>query len=490
MVDSEGARDTLEGTEDPSASVSDEAWTKPGTALGDRFVVERTLGSGGMGYVVLARNLELGQPVAIKLLLPARAMSEEAKNRLTREARAAARIKSTHVVRIFDVVSKGPAAPYIVMEYLTGETLRQLLARSGRLPVERAVDIVVQACEALAEAHRNGTIHRDLKPSNLFLTSFPGRASFVKVVDFGIAKTTESAVATLTQSQALLASPAYASPEQLRASKDVDERSDVWSLGVILYESVTGRLPFAGRTLAELSSEILRDSPTPPSAHRSDLSPALERVILRCLEKEPADRFESVDSLVAELEPFAPETAKECLAYIRDLGVREEMPVLEGADDQSDATSAGSSHHRSTLTHASVASATKSPSSSWMNRRVLALVVSAGILVFAVAILRSKAEPANATSPTESASSVALGAATPPPTPLVVSHEHLEPGAEGPAPSSAAAEPTSAPPVTKPQSRIEPTSSRTPRVPASTSAHPKPHPIDTLPLNDLIDGRR
>jgi serine/threonine-protein kinase len=483
-VDPDGGDDAFEGTEGPRASVPDEAWTKPGTMLGDRFVVESTLGSGGMGYVVLARNLELGEPVAIKLLLPARAMSEEAKNRLTREARAAARIKSAHVVRIFDVVSKGPGAPYIVMEYLTGETLRQLLVRSGRLPIERAVDIVAQACEALAEAHRNGTIHRDLKPSNLFLTSIPGRPRFVKVLDFGIAKTTETADTTLTQSQALLASPAYASPEQLRASRDVDERSDVWSLGVILYESVTGRLPFVGRTLAELSSEILRDPPRPPRAHCSDLSPELERVILRCLEKEAVNRFESVDSLVRALATFAPETTSECLAYIRDLGGPKPVPPVVPDD-----TSAGSSRHRSTLTHASVAFAVKGPSPSWMNRRALAFVISAALLVLAVAIVGAPRESTSATSPLESSRSVEPRAATPPPAQPAVSPEHPTTNADQLGPRPPSAEPRRAPSMAMPPSQVEHARSRTPRVPASASARPKPHPLDTLPLNDLIDGR-
>ena len=483
-ADSVGGRG--EASEQASASVRDEALTKPGTVLGERFVVERALGSGGMGYVVAARNVELGQPVAIKLLLPARAMSDEAKNRLAREARAAARIKSAHVVRIFDVVSKGPGAPYIVMEYLTGETLRQLLTRTGRLPVDQAVDIVVQACEPLAEAHRNGTIHRDLKPSNLFLTALPRRPRFVKVLDFGIAKTTESADSALTQSQALLASPAYASPEQLRASRAVDARSDVWSLGVMLYETVTGQLPFGGGTLAEISSEILRDLATPPSAHRSDLPPELEAVILRCLEKEPADRFESVDALVMALERFAPESAEECLAYIRDLGDREPAPPAEP-----DEPSIRSSRHRSTLTHASVAAPAERASTRWMNRGVLALVAGAAMFLLGVAILGEKMEPTNATS--TSTSRVDLDAATRPSAPPAMPVREDPVAVEPRQSRTMVPEPTPALSVAKQKARLVPARPSIPSAPASApapSAPAEPSPLETLPLDALIDGRK
>ena len=488
MVDKDGGHGQV--SERSSATVNDETWTSPGTVLGDRFVVERKLGSGGMGYVVAARHIELGQPVAIKLILPARAMSEEARNRLTREARAAARIKSAHVVRIFDVVSRGPAVPYIVMEYLTGETLRQLLERTGRLPVDRAVDIVLQTCEALAEAHRNATIHRDLKPSNLFLTAIPGRPCFVKVLDFGIAKTNEVDASTLTHSQALLASPAYASPEQLRASKDVDERSDIWSLGVILYESVTGQPPFDGRTLAELSSEILRDAPTPPSAHRADLSDELERVILRCLEKEPANRFESVESLVLALEPFAPAAARECLTYIRDLG--DSKQALPAERDES---SIGASHHRSTLTHASVASAAVRASPKWINHLVIASVMAAALLWLAIAITPNGAQPENTKSPTANAQRVEPRVATtaPPPPSVTFALEHLAPGAEVRGRAAPAPEPAPSPSSAKSRIRPAPARARAPSVPPSASPpaeRAEPSKLEALPLNELIDGRK
>jgi serine/threonine-protein kinase len=310
------------------------------------------------------------------------------------------------------------------------------------------------------------------------------------VFDFGIAKTRESGASTLTQSQALLASPAYASPEQLRASKEVDERSDVWSLGVILYESVTGRAPFNGQTLPELSSEILRDAPTPPRAHRSDLSPELEGVILRCLAKEPADRFESVESLVMALEAFAPVAAKECLAYIRDLGDSTSAPPPDF-----DESGLGRQHHRSTLTHASVAAPADRVSPRRTNRLVLASLTGAALLGLVVAILRGRAEPVNASNQAESPTSGVLTAkptALPEPS-VPPASERVESGAERLERDSALLEPVSALSGPAPKVRSEPARKRTKPLPADASAQPKrtePSPLETLPLNELIDGRK
>jgi serine/threonine-protein kinase len=481
-----GASPPLDAEEE-GAGALEEVWSKPGVVLGGRFVVERRLGSGGMGYVVAARHPELEERVAIKLLRPGRALSEEARTRLVREARAAARIRSAHVVRIFDVVSQGAGAPYVVMEYLAGETLAQLLARTGRLPVERAVEIVVQSCEPVAEAHRNGTIHRDLKPSNLFLTTLPGRACFVKVLDFGIAKTREGEAAALTQSQALLASPAYASPEQLRASKEVDERADIWSLGVILYECLTGRLPFGGRGLAELSSEILRDAPQPPSAHRKDLPVRLERTILRCLEKEPTERFENVEALVSSLQSFAPSAAAECLEYVRDLGPKSSAPAA------SSDSSFEPSQHPSTLTHASVASATGRPNSKRTNRWLLGLL---GVPVF---LLIFRSYPAEKSAlPAATPATTTAAADRPPdlptPTPSVTSAHERSIISANPL-ATPALVPLSGPKLSDAAPRTRPTTAlaRERRPVASASAVPvasPPSALEALPLNDLIDGRK
>src|ERR1041385_1681636 len=223
----------------------------PGSVIDGRFEVEAVLGRGGMGYVLAARHRDLDERVAVKLLLPNKS-GGAARQRMLREAQNAAKIKSEHSVRILDVVNIGPAAPYIVMELLRGESLAARLSRSGPLPVPDVVDIVIQACEAVGEAHQVGIVHRDLKPSNLFLVDKPGLGSFVEVLEFGVSKRFEAdSNHELTQSRALLGSPVYAPPEQLRASRKVDRRADIWALGTILYQALTQQLPFRGDTLAE-----------------------------------------------------------------------------------------------------------------------------------------------------------------------------------------------------------------------------------------------
>jgi serine/threonine-protein kinase len=307
----------------PQASTLPSAGSKggplePGIVLDQRYLVEGVLGTGGMAYVVAARHLELQHRVAIKLTLPGKT-SEQGRLRMVREARTAAQIKSDHVVRVLDVVSSGPNAPYIVMEYLRGETLAHRLGSKEKLQIKDVVEILLQTCEAVGEAHHLGMVHRDLKPSNLFLVAKPGNTWSAKVLDFGITKTIESIAQRLTHSHAMLASPAYAPPEQLRASSDVDLRADIWSLGVIAYECLTGSLPFRGDSLPDVCAQVLQNTPVPPRQLRSEIPIALERVILRCLEKDLARRYASIEELVLALDQFAPSPARKCLTYLRGL---------------------------------------------------------------------------------------------------------------------------------------------------------------------------
>jgi len=217
------------------------ATVQPGDVLCDRYRVDRVLGSGGMGVVVLAEHIELRERVAIKFLLDSAADDVELSERFLREARAAVRIRSEHVVRVSDVGRLPSGAPYLVMEYLEGEDLSQRLER-GRVPIEDAVDYVMQCCEAMHVAHRAGIVHRDLKPANLFLTQRPDGSPIIKVLDFGISKVggAEAAQLSLTRTQTMMGSPLYMSPEQMRSSKDVSPSTDIWSLGVILHELISG----------------------------------------------------------------------------------------------------------------------------------------------------------------------------------------------------------------------------------------------------------
>jgi serine/threonine-protein kinase len=278
-----------------------------GDRIAGKYLVERRLGSGGMGVVIAARHIELGQRVAIKIL---HRRGEAVTARFLREARICARLASDHIPRVFDVGRLDNGAPYIVMEYLVGEDLGRLVAR-GPLVKADAVGYLLDACAALSAAHAAGIVHRDLKPANLFLTTRSDGRPVAKVLDFGISKSSaaEEEVAplegALTSTGTMLGSPLYMSPEQIRARKDVDARTDIWALGVILYELLTGRQPFRAPTLAAAAVAIAVEAPTPPSRLQAELPPALDAVILRCLEKEPRARFQSVDALAKALRPFA-----------------------------------------------------------------------------------------------------------------------------------------------------------------------------------------
>jgi serine/threonine-protein kinase len=273
-------------------------------AIGDvvdgKYRVERVVGRGGMGMVVAATHARLGTTVALKFLRTKMVEQPSVTERFLREARATAALKSEHVCHVFDVGTHD-GTPYIVMELLDGIDLSRLLKEAGPLPVDEACHYLVQACAGLAEAHAARIIHRDLKPANLLLTTRTDGTALIKVLDFGIAKASTETDHELTQSSSVLGSPAYMSLEQLRSSKLVDERSDLWSLGITLFQLVTGTRPYAGDGPADLALKIAL-SPTPR------LPPALgalDHVVSRCLQKEPADRFQTVAELASALAPFA-----------------------------------------------------------------------------------------------------------------------------------------------------------------------------------------
>jgi serine/threonine-protein kinase len=292
---------------------------EPGTVLAGKYRVERVLGQGGMGVVAAAYHLQLEQRVALKLMLPHAVVSGEAVARFLREARAAARISSEHVARVFDVGALETGEPYIAMEYLEGSDIAELLVQRGRLPVEEAVDYLLQACEALAEAHAAGIVHRDLKPGNLFLVRRVDGRRFVKVLDFGISKVTGGPAqsnAPATRTSALMGSPLYMSPEQMGSSKHVDARSDVWALGVVLYELVSGTPPFNGETLPQVCARVMSEPAPPLTELAPGLPPALCGAVHRCLEKDPARRFQSVAELAHALEPLASPSARQSIERI------------------------------------------------------------------------------------------------------------------------------------------------------------------------------
>lgn len=286
-----------------------------GTIVGNKYRIDGLLGSGGMGVVYSAMHLELDAPVAIKVLRGELTKNEELSSQMLFEARAVARLSSVHVVRILDVARLPTGAPYIVMEQLRGTDLASLIEKDGPLSITDAVAYLRQACEGLYEAHRLGIVHRDLKPENLFLARTP-EGVVLKILDFGISKyiggvgggLRRAPRSTLTRSGRAVGSPFYMSPEQMRADPGLDARADIWSLGAILYELLTARCPFEADTPAALCAKVLADDAPSLHAFSSSIPVQLDQILHRCLEKDPAQRFQSVAELADALRDF--ETAE------------------------------------------------------------------------------------------------------------------------------------------------------------------------------------
>jgi eukaryotic-like serine/threonine-protein kinase len=275
-----------------------------GDVLLEKYRIERVLGSGGMGFVVAATHLGLDLTVAIKMLLPAAAKNPELAARFSREARAAAKLKSDHVVRVMDVGTTEYGTPYLVMEHLEGRDLAAVLRERGPLPPDEAVRYALETCEGLAEAHARGIVHRDLKPGNLFLARLPDGGTSIKIVDFGISKSRdEREELSLTSSHAFVGSLAYISPEQLSSSRDADTRADIWSLGVILYEMLTGELPFVAENAPQLMVQLATREPRPILEVKSDLSPELAAAVMRCLEKDRGRRAQTIVEVARAIAP-------------------------------------------------------------------------------------------------------------------------------------------------------------------------------------------
>ncbi len=315
--DRDSSRETLRSS--PSGSLPN-----VGDLVAGKYRIESLLGSGAMGAVFVARHELLDKRVALKLICEDQAQAPHAVTRFYNEARAAAKIEGEHVARVLDVGQHENGTPFIALELLEGANLAEVLETRAPLPVHEVVGWILQVCEALAEAHSFGIVHRDLKPANLFLARRRDGRSIVKVLDFGVAKTHAPLQPAMTVTSSILGSPVYMAPEQLRSAKSVDARADIWALGVVLYELLTGRLPFRGDYVAVVFVAGLEHTPPAPRTLRADVPEALERVVLRCLAREVDHRFQSVAELAEALAPFAGSDA--CFSVQRIRTIMESAP--------------------------------------------------------------------------------------------------------------------------------------------------------------------
>lgn len=303
-----------------------------GDIVGDAYVVEKLIGAGGMAFVHLASHREYRHRVAIKILRPENSRRNEVAKRFEREQRTLTMLHSEHTLRIYGF-GNHQGLPYMLLEYLEGKDLEELIKNEGPLPLEMAAEYLLQACHAIAEAHLLGVVHRDLKPGNLFLTRRTDGSPCIKVLDFGISKVSQESdglqePSLVTRAHAVMGSPFYMPPEQMLSSANVDARSDIWSLGVTLYEILTKALPFAADSPAAVCRRIMGDAPTPLRRLSPSFPEALEEVINRCLQKRAEHRFGNITDFAVRLGEFAPAHCQHAVEKIRELIAPTETPAI------------------------------------------------------------------------------------------------------------------------------------------------------------------
>ena len=438
-----------------------------GAVLAGKYRVERVLGQGGMGVVVRAMHLQLNQPVAMKFLLPEVLGNQQVVQRFLREAQAAVRLKSEHVARVIDVGTLETGAPYMVLEYLEGADLSSY--PRNQLTLGGVIDLMLQACEALAEAHSIGIVHRDIKPANFFLTRGSDGAALLKVLDFGISKAPTTG-SNLTATQSVMGTPAYMSPEQMRSSRDVDNRSDIWSLGIVLYELLQGVPPYGGDTFSSMVIKVV----TEPLPRMTVALPGdLEAIVYRCLEKDPARRFQNVAELAQMLAPYAASQTQAAISIQRTRSII----GLENRRGGSDTGPVRQAIPPSTLSGAVGVHTTHGGGRRWPIFAGLGVLLA----VVAVAVVASRGgagdasdgkKPDGASTITQPAAQPrqvppAATPAAPPPAPAVTTPVTTQPAPATPPPATATTTPPAVPAAATP-----PPPTTTAATPAPTTAPP------------------
>jgi serine/threonine-protein kinase len=454
--------------------LTESAGVREGDVLAGKYRIEKVLGVGGMGVVVAARHLQLETKVAIKFLLPAMLANRDAVTRFAREARAAVRITGEHVARVLDVGTLETGAPYMVMEFLEGRDLSAWITQRGALSIEEAVEFLLQASVAVAEAHALGIVHRDLKPANLFCIRRADGKNSIKVLDFGISKVTESSsgesAVSVTKTSAMMGSPLYMSPEQMRSPKDVDAQSDVWALGVILFELLTTKVPFDGESVPEVAIKVATMPPPSLRALRPEIPLGLEAVVNKALEKGKGDRYKNVAELAMAVGDFAPARAKPLVERI--CGILQVARPSLAPEPVSTAASARMPAVAATMT--AMGRTTGGGGDEAKKRRIafvaLGVVGAIGVAAVAVAVTHKKGGDGGSGAATASEVSAATAATTPtstttstttptaPPTPIATLTPAPTPtlpaaassGAKSPAAHAAAHTAPPAPPATSP----------------------------------------
>jgi len=483
----------------------------PGDIVGAKYVVEELIGQGGMGAVFRAKHMKLGNTVAIKVML-AQPGNPEASQRFLNEGRNVVNIQNDHVVRVFDVDEENGYA-FMVLEFLQGEDLDQVLRREGRLRPDVAVGYVLQGLEGVAQAHAAGIVHRDLKPSNLYLAKRKDGTSIVKVLDFGISKIKQGSPLdespkALTSTKAMLGSPLYMSPEQLTNPKGVDHRADIWAFGVIIYELITGQLPFMGETLGELFAAILETEPPPMQKHNPEVPPALDAVVRRCLQRRLDDRIGTVQELAAALKqslvpgavfsPFAKSTSsppppeQRRTPSGRPTGTMAMTPQSGPIPHVTPFGATTPQPHMSTSNtwQTSSSGVGQLPVPPKSNGPIIALVVAGGVILlggvgFGISTVLTKSKPVVASS-----ASVAPPVASTPPVPEASVSAAVESAAPSAIASASAAAPASAAPVVaatgvavkvvaKPATPMLPVTAKTAATPSQPSAKPSPNGLQS-----------